>query len=215
MRRRRASGARPARAAMRACGAASRLRFRCGVAGPPVSRVLSPPAPLRERAAGGHPSGAPVARRFERPTRGRRGTRHGPPIRPCSGRGLPSRPVARPLVRSYRTISPLPALPKGPAVCFLWRFPSGCPAWELPSALSRGARTFLDAARRRAPRPPGGPARPVYARRRRAASSASLASASARRLRSRGTCVAWKRSSRSISACKRSNRGLSCRFFTR
>ena len=29
------------------------------------------------------------------------------------------------------------------AVCFLWRFPSGHPAWALPSTAARGARTFL------------------------------------------------------------------------
>ncbi len=39
---------------------------------------------------------------------------------------------------------------------FLWRYPSGHPAWELPSALSRGARTFLDLASGTKPRPPGG-----------------------------------------------------------
>jgi len=38
------------------------------------------------------------------------GRLHSPPIWPCSGWGLPSRPVARPLVRSCRTFSPLPAL---------------------------------------------------------------------------------------------------------
>ena len=35
------------------------------------------------------------------------------PIRPCSGWGLPSRPVTRPLVRSYRTVSPLPPWVQG------------------------------------------------------------------------------------------------------
>ena len=43
-------------------------------------------------------------------------------------------------------------------------YPSGHPAWELPSALSRGARTFLDARARRAPRSPGGLARFTLAR---------------------------------------------------
>lgn len=47
--------------------------------------------------------------------------------------------------------------------CVSVRFPSGRPAWELPSALSRGARTFLDApAEAVAPRPPGGLALPLY-----------------------------------------------------
>jgi len=43
---------------------------------------------------------------------------------------LPSRRVAAALVRSYRTISPLPARRPGrrtSAVSFLWHFPSGFP----------------------------------------------------------------------------------------
>src|SRR3990172_2750335 len=121
----------------------------------PVSRVLYP-----HRASGGgdHLSGAAVTRRLKRPTRGLRapheddparahGARrlHSPPIWPCSGWGLPSRPVTRPLVRSYRTVSPLPALAGGEplAVWSLWHFPSGRPAWALPSTLPGGARTFL------------------------------------------------------------------------
>jgi len=48
------------------------------------------------------------------------------------------------LVRSYRTVSPLPHPHKvGPAVCFLWHFPSGHPAWVLPSTVLCGVRTFL------------------------------------------------------------------------
>ncbi len=47
----------------------------------------------------------------------------------------------RPLVRSYRTFSPLPA--RGPAVGFLWHFPAGHPDWPLASILSCGAPTFL------------------------------------------------------------------------
>jgi len=43
------------------------------------------------------------------------------PIWPCSTWGLPSRSVTGPLVRSYRTFSPLPLIA---AVCFLWHFPS-------------------------------------------------------------------------------------------
>lgn len=40
------------------------------------------------------------------------------PIRSCSGWGLPSQPVSRLLVRSYRTVAPLPVRPKPPsAVC--------------------------------------------------------------------------------------------------
>jgi hypothetical protein len=64
------------------------------------------------------------------------------PVRPCSGWGLPSRPVTRPLVRSYRTFSPLPPLEA--AVCFLWHCPAGRPDWRLASTLPCGGRTFLD-----------------------------------------------------------------------
>ena len=42
------------------------------------------------------------------------GPLHPFPIRSCSGWGLPSRPVTRPLVRSYRTVASLPA--RRPAV---------------------------------------------------------------------------------------------------
>jgi hypothetical protein len=57
-----------------------------------------------------------------------------PPTWPCTGRGLPARPVTRRAVRSYRTIAPLPASP--PAVCFCGpvlgvaptgRYPAPCP----------------------------------------------------------------------------------------
>ena len=58
------------------------------------------------------------------------------------------------LVVSYTTVSPLPVPPKGPsAVWFLWHFPSGRPAWALPSSLSCGVRTFLDCPGQ--PRPSG------------------------------------------------------------
>jgi len=57
---------------------------------------------------------------------------------------LASRCVATPLVRSYRTISPLPRFAKAmQGGVFLCHFPSGRPAWVLPSALPYGARTFL------------------------------------------------------------------------
>src|SRR5262249_47966823 len=53
--------------------------------------------------------------------------------------GLP-----RVLVRSYRTVSPLPVRARSPsAVCFLWHFPAGHPDWALPSIVPYGVRTFL------------------------------------------------------------------------
>src|SRR5215831_19825581 len=50
----------------------------------------------------------------------------------------------RPLVRSYRTVSPLPAALARPlAVCSLLHFPWAHAPWVLPSTLPCGVRTFL------------------------------------------------------------------------
>ena len=65
--------------------------------------------------------------------------------RPLSG--LASGGVYRALVvtgdavRSYRTVSPFPALRR--EVCFLWHFPAARADWPLASTLPCGARTFL------------------------------------------------------------------------
>ena len=53
----------------------------------------------------------------------------------------------RSLVRSYRTVSPLPVRHPGvtpSAVCSLWHFPAGHPDWPLASTLPYGVPTFLD-----------------------------------------------------------------------
>ncbi len=56
-----------------------------------------------------------------------------------------ARPVTRPAVRFYRTLSPLPVPVTRPsAVCFLLHFPSPCGARPLAGTLPCGARTFLD-----------------------------------------------------------------------
>ncbi len=76
---------------------------------------------------------------------------NGIPTWSCSGRGLPSRDVAIALVRSYRTISPLPfdsftsrrLVNSLRAVSFLLHFPSPCGARLLAGALPCGVRTFL------------------------------------------------------------------------
>src|SRR5262245_21830776 len=47
------------------------------------------------------------------------------------------------LVRSYRTVSPLPRGSHRGAVCFLWHYPWPCGRSVLPITLSFGARTFL------------------------------------------------------------------------
>jgi hypothetical protein len=66
------------------------------------------------------------------------------------------------LVRSYRTVSPLPdpfgsgfpETTRPSAVCFLWHFPASRPDWLLASTLPCGAPTFLDTIAV-VPRPPG------------------------------------------------------------
>jgi len=65
-----------------------------------------------------------------------------------------------PLVGSYPTFSPLPVhtIPKdghGGRFPFLRHFPSGLPAWVLPSSLPCGVRTFLESGHQPLPRPPG------------------------------------------------------------
>ena len=70
-----------------------------------------------------HSSRRNVAVTLEQPTRTRRGPRHEVPIWSCSRWGLPYRSVARLAVRSYRTISPLPRVPKNrSAVSFCCTF---------------------------------------------------------------------------------------------
>jgi hypothetical protein len=57
-------------------------------------------------------------------------------------RGLPSQHFSMLLVRSYRTLAPLPYKVLGGM--FLWHYPHGYPHWELPSKPDHmGARTFL------------------------------------------------------------------------
>ncbi len=48
------------------------------------------------------------------------------------------------LVRSYRTLAPLPVSFRSIGGMFLWHFPHGHPHWALPSKFGlSGARTFL------------------------------------------------------------------------
>ena len=53
----------------------------------------------------------------------------------------------QPLVVSYTTVSPLPAL--RPAVYFLLHLPAGRPGWVLPTIVPCGVRTFLSLRRDR------------------------------------------------------------------
>ena len=114
----------------------------------PVSRVLFRRAlrfaptnrHWRRRGGGGHLSSPAVADGIVRPTR-RRAGRPLPPIRPCSGWGLPS------LRRCHWSGALLPHLftlaARQRGGMFLWHFPSGCPAPPLAGILPGGARTFL------------------------------------------------------------------------
>jgi len=97
----------------------------------------------------GHSSGTPVAGRLARPTRTRRG--NAPARRPGSlfdlapGGVCLATAVTGGAVRSYRTLSPLPGLPKGGTgrFAFCGTFPRVAPAGHYPAPCSRGARTFL------------------------------------------------------------------------
>ena len=82
----------------------------------------------------------------------------------------PATPVAGGAVRSYRTLSPLPADPGrnlcAPAVCFLWHFPWGCPRRALPGTVFPWSPDFpppggFPRCRKAAIRPSGPPAKSV------------------------------------------------------
>jgi hypothetical protein len=106
-----------------------------------------------------HSSGTHVAMRLERPTRGLRAGRacstrlRVPQFGLAPGGVYPAATVASGAVRSYRTISPLPSVPRqtpghGLAVYFLWHFPWARAPQALPGTLPYGARTFLPARER-------------------------------------------------------------------
>ena len=109
----------------------------------PISRVLYP----RER-GDGHSSGTFVTERLVRPTRAT-----GPTDRPvrrterallyglAPGGVYPAAIVTDGAVRSYRTLSPLPA--KSGRFAFCGTFPGVAPAGCYPAPCLCGARTFL------------------------------------------------------------------------
>lgn len=108
-----------------------------------VSRVLSHAVPWSapwQRQGDGHSSGTLVAERLLQPTQATVQKRI--LCRPYSvllpvGFSLPPR-VAAGAVRSYRTLSSLPAPWRGQcwrAVCFLCHFPWGCPRQALPGTV--------------------------------------------------------------------------------
>ncbi len=99
-----------------------------------------------------HSSRRIVTDTLKQPTRTRRGPRHEVPIWSCSRWGLPCRSVAGLAVRSYRTISPLPRIPKDrSAVSFCCTFrrlapPRGylAPCPVEPGLSSASASTEMD-----------------------------------------------------------------------
>ena len=106
-------------------------------------RACKPGSVTRRWRVRGHLSGTMVSHRLKRPTRGSRtGSPRTSPYLALLRVGF-TKPARSPglLVRSYRTVSPLPRL--SGAVCFLWHFPEGHPWWTLSTTLPCGARTFL------------------------------------------------------------------------
>jgi len=104
-----------------------------------------------------HSSRRIVADTLKQPTRRHCGPQHRLPIWSCSRWGLPCRSVTGLAVRSYRTISPLPASRRTAGGIFLLHFPSTRAAQALPGTVPCGARTFLGALARDAtvrPTPP-------------------------------------------------------------
>jgi hypothetical protein len=126
------------------------------VASRPVRRILY----RALRPGDGHPSRPAIARRLLRPTRGSGGRAAHPLCSALLRVGFVEPPGSPPaLVRSYRTVSPLPVRPpREPpsAVCSLWHFPAGRPDWVLPSTLPCGVRTFLGRVTSRARTRPSG-----------------------------------------------------------
>jgi hypothetical protein len=115
----------------------------------PVSRVLSPAT-----RAGGRPFIWDVRCRTPRATNPGDGVGNGPwsgrsravsPLLGLAPGGVcRAAPVAGGAVRSYRTLSPLPAGPKPDGrFAFCGTFPGVAPAGRYPAPCLRGARTFL------------------------------------------------------------------------
>ena len=109
-----------------------------------ISRVLSP----AHAPGGDHLSGTRVSASLERSTRRQRTSSPQTsrtsrlPIRSCSRWGLPSRTGCP--ARWWSLTPPFHhRRARGRGSRFLWHFPSGHPAWALPSIALCGARTFL------------------------------------------------------------------------
>jgi len=131
----------------------------------PVRRILCPVA-----VAGGRVAAIPLGRRLPAGSSGLPGGlgRAGrpPPVWPCSGWGLPSRPghpgrwcaLTAPL---HPCLCDAPGGASPSAVSFLWHCPAGRPDWVLPSTLPCGVRTFLGPVRPARGRPADSPPAPM------------------------------------------------------
>ena len=109
----------------------------------PISRVLSR---MIKSSRGDHSSRTRVAARLKLPTRERDGPSHRSPIWNCSRRGLASRFVTKPLVRSYRTFSPLPFRRSGLGLCIFcatFRRVSPPSRYEAPCPMELGLSSIL------------------------------------------------------------------------
>ena len=120
----------------------------------PVSRILYPDFPP----GGGRPSGTAVTGGLERPTRASSAAGHsiGSYLALLREGFTKPAPSPGPLVGSYPTFSPSPAAAlssesNSGRFPFLRHFPSGLPAWALPSSLPCGVRTFLERGQKAAP----------------------------------------------------------------
>ena len=183
----------------------------------PVPGTEVPAAAISLGAQAGLPTAPP--RRGSPAPCGLPGSSGGPPSNAAClallrvGLAEPARSPA-PLVRSYRTVSPLPL--RGEAVCFLLRLREVTPAWVSPapcpaeSGLSSTARCAAAAAR---PAPP----HPAYAYRSPAShrSTPRFARASAEVFCSRGTCSKVILSKPAARLRARRCSGWRCSLFTR
>jgi len=114
----------------------------------PVSRVLYPP-----KADGDHQSRMAVAHHLQRPTRGQAGPLSSSYLALLRvGFAQPAGlPAAGALLPHHFTLAPT----IGRGGVFLWHFPSGHPAWELPSTLARWSSDFPPPGAKTEERSPG------------------------------------------------------------
>ena len=134
------------------------ITFPCGCPNPAPKPADKPGSVSLTLGQGGdHLSGTAVARRLMRPTRSSDGTGRPVPAEagltsawPCSRWGLPGRPCHHgrrwsltPPFHHHRDSQTFENARRPGCLLFCGPFPSGHPAWVLPSTVPYGARTFL------------------------------------------------------------------------